>query len=248
MRNILLVLSAADTWTRAGGSKSECGVWAEEFVIMHRRFLETGNNTVLATPGGVRPTFDPHSLSAEATAMDVAELKDHLHTFANSLATPRALHALDREAFDLIAIPGGYGALEDLHQDRALGRILERAWARDTLIAAVSHGPAALLSARDDGQRSLFAGRRMTAFSDEEAGELGAVHHGPWLLASRLREHGVLYERGPKWKPYVVRDRNLFTGQNPASTHALVDAVAAALIATAPHTDSINGYAGHPSS
>jgi len=171
-----------------------------------------------------------------------------LHTFAELLATPQALHALDPEAFDLIAIPGGYGALVDLHQDRALGHILERARARDTLIATVSHGAAALLSARDGEKRWPFAGRRMTAFSDEEAGELGAAHHGPWLLASRLREHGVLYERGPKWKPYVVRDRNLFTGQNPASTHALVDAVAAALIATAPHTDSINGYAGRPSS
>jgi len=248
VRNILLVLSAAHTWTRPDGSKSECGVWAEEFVVMHRRFLETGHNIVLATPGGVRPTFDPHSLSGEATAMDVAELTRHLRTFGDLLASPYALDALDPAAFDLIAIPGGYGALEDLHQDRALGRILERARARDSLIAAVSQGAAALLSARDEGNCWPFAGRRMTAFSDEEATELGAADRGPWLLASRLREHGALYERGPKWKPFVVRDCNLFTGQNPASTHALVDAVAAALLASAPHTDSINGYARRPSS
>jgi hypothetical protein len=33
MSKILIVLSAADTWTRADGSKYQSGVWAEEFVV-----------------------------------------------------------------------------------------------------------------------------------------------------------------------------------------------------------------------
>jgi hypothetical protein len=39
MSRILIVLSAASVWTRADGSKYDSGVWAEEFVVMHDRFV-----------------------------------------------------------------------------------------------------------------------------------------------------------------------------------------------------------------
>ncbi len=56
--NILIVLSAADTWTRADGSSYESGVWAEEFVVMDEAFVAAGCAVDIATPGGVRPTID----------------------------------------------------------------------------------------------------------------------------------------------------------------------------------------------
>lgn len=53
MTNILIVLSAANTWTRADGSKYESGVWAEEFVVMDEKFIAEGCTVDIATPGGV---------------------------------------------------------------------------------------------------------------------------------------------------------------------------------------------------
>ncbi|WP_241756805.1 MULTISPECIES: hypothetical protein [Streptomyces] len=32
---------------------------------------------------------------------------------------------------------------------------------------------------------------------------------------------GVNFSRGPIWEPYMVEDRNLVTGQNPASAAVL---------------------------
>ena len=38
-----------------------------------------------------------------------------------------------------------------------------------------------------------------------------------WLLEDALVELGVKFTRGEAWKPYTVVDRNLRTGQNPAT-------------------------------
>jgi hypothetical protein len=55
MPNILIILSAADTWTRADGSPYESGVWAEEFVVMDEKLIGAGFDVDIATPGGVAP-------------------------------------------------------------------------------------------------------------------------------------------------------------------------------------------------
>jgi putative intracellular protease/amidase len=233
VRDILLVLSAGSA-----------GVCAEEFVILHRGFLAAGHRVVLATPAGLPARFDPSSLNAEAAEMDIADITEHLRAHAEVLASPLATGALASDAFDVIAIPGGYGPPEDLHEDSDLRRIIEQADARGAFIVAVCHGQAALLSAHDAEGHWLFAGRKMTAFSDEEELEFGVVRPGPRLIASRLRERGAIYQRGPKWNPFVVRDRNLFTGQNPASTFALVSAVLAALSESRPDEDPHTGSTG----
>lgn len=69
----------------------------------------------------------------------------------------------------------------------------------------------------------------MTAFSDEDEVELGTADNAPWLLADTLRKSGARYEKGPSWSAYVVRDGNLLSGQNPASSAPLAEAVLAAL-------------------
>jgi len=42
-------------------------------------------------------------------------------------------------------------------------------------------------------------------------------------VESELIEMGVDFTKGEMWKPYTVVDRNLFTGQNPASAAALAE-------------------------
>lgn len=110
-----------------------------------------------------------------------------------------------------------------------MGRILVEADRAGRIIATVCHGQAALLAAKDDKGKWLFAGRRMTSFSDEEEVELGTADNAPWLLANTLRKSGAAYEKGPNWGAYVVTDGNLLSGQNPASSEPLADAVLKAL-------------------
>ncbi|MAW99718.1 MAG: type 1 glutamine amidotransferase domain-containing protein [Sphingomonas sp.] len=230
MSKILIVLSAADTSTRADGSKYQSGVWAEEFVVMDEKFIAAGREVDIATPGGVAPTIDPHSMNPEVVGQEnVDHYRRYLDAIADRLAKPLMLADIVTADYDAIVIPGGHGPVEDLYKDAEMGRILVEADRAGQIIAPVCHGQAALLATRSESSDWLFAGRRMTAFSDEEEVELGTADNAPWLLAETLRGASAVYEKGPNWGPYVVTDRNLLSGQNPASSAPLAEAVRKAL-------------------
>ena len=180
MNKILIVLSAADTWTRADGSKYESGVWAEEFVVMDEAFVAKGCAVDIATPGGVPPTIDPHSMNLAVVGQEkVDHFRTYLHSVADRLAKPLSLVDIDAGRYDAIVIPGGHGPVEDLYKDLDIGRLLVEADRAGKIIAPVCHGQAALLAAKDEAGGWLFSGRAMTAFSDEEEAELGTADNAP---------------------------------------------------------------------
>ena len=44
----------------------------------------------------------------------------------------------------------------------------------------------------------------------------------PWYLEDKLMEIGVYYHKARiPFRPFIVQDRRLYTGQNPASSEAL---------------------------
>ncbi|MFF0736098.1 hypothetical protein ACFYVK_31355 [Streptomyces chartreusis] len=80
-----------------------------------------------------------------------------------------------------------------------------------------------ILATRIHG-RSPFTGYRITCFTNDEEEGVGLASRAPWLLETELREKvGVEFSRGEMWKPYMVEDRNLITGQNPASAAILAE-------------------------
>jgi putative intracellular protease/amidase len=230
MANILIVLSAANKWTRADGSTYDSGVWAEEFVVLDETLINAGFNVDIATPDGDIPTIDARSLNPKIIGQDHADhFRDYLSRNASRLETPLVLATVDAGEYDAIVIPGGHGPVEDLYKDPDMGRLLVEASRSSKVIASVCHGPAAFLAAKSESGEWPFAGRKMTSFSDEEEIEFGTAENAPWLLASSLRKLGARYEKGPNWGAFIVKDDNLLTGQNPASTGMLADAVVAAL-------------------
>lgn len=230
MSKILIVLSAADNWTRADGTKYPTGYWAEEFVVIHEKFIQAGHTVDLATPGGLKPTADPKSLDPAVAGAEAPRFAAYLDAISADLDAPCQLSAINVADYDAIVVPGGHGPVEDLYKDLDMGRLLYAADHADKIIGTVCHGQAALLSATHLDGKWLFAGRKLTAFSDEEEVDFGTADNAPWLLASRLREYGADYVRGPdNWAAFVVRDGNMISGQNPASSAPMADAVLDAL-------------------
>ncbi len=226
MTKILIVLSAADKWTRADGSIYESGVWAQEFVDLDQAFVDAGYQVDLASPGGVTPTMDKKSLDPKVVGDDVAEeMRRYLERNAARIEKPLVLSDIDTSDYDAVVVPGGHGPVEDLYKDPDMGRILVEADRESKIIAAVCHGPAALLAAQDEKGEWPFVGRRMTSLSDEEEIEFGTADNAPWLLADTLRKSGANFEQGPNWDVFIVKDGNLLTGQNPASSAKLAEAV-----------------------
>ncbi len=65
MAKILFVITASDHWTLADGTRQPAGFWAEEAIGPYQVFKEAGFEIAAATPGGVPPTADALSLTAD---------------------------------------------------------------------------------------------------------------------------------------------------------------------------------------
>jgi putative intracellular protease/amidase len=130
-------------------------------------------------------------------------------------------------AFDGVFIPGGHGSMADFPANPDMGRVLRLALGAGKPIAALCHGPAALLSAPDVDGTWLFDGYRMTSFTDEEEDQTKAGKIGmPWYVEAALKNRGALFDDGDAaWVSHVVVDRNLITGQNPGSAEAIAGAL-----------------------
>ncbi|MBE1484841.1 type 1 glutamine amidotransferase domain-containing protein [Plantactinospora soyae] len=229
MSSILMILTAARTWSQKDGSQRPTGFWAEEFVVPHRILTEAGVDVTIATPGGLTPVADEGSLAPSANGDDaekVAELRAYLTRTQDLLTSPVRLEDVDPGRFDGVFIPGGHGPMQDLAVNPDVARVLAALLPDPAkVVASLCHGPASFFSAGNPDGSWLFKGRRLTAFTDEEETQVGLAANAPWLLEERLRTAGAQFESGPAWSSYVVVDGNLVTGQNPGSGEAAAEAV-----------------------
>ena len=58
---------------------------------------------------------------------------------------------------------------------------------------------------------------------------MGLTDVVPFLVETTLSEQGGLFEKGDDWASHVVADGLLITGQNPASSEGVADALLALL-------------------
>ncbi|MFE9656356.1 type 1 glutamine amidotransferase domain-containing protein [Micromonospora sp. NPDC006431] len=227
MTKILMIVTGADRLTLADGTSHPTGFWAEELAASHKVFRDAGVKVDIATPGGIAPTVDAISLDSRGgvSDADAATFRDYLASISDDLTNPRAIADVDASAYDAIYIPGGHGPMADLATDTDLGRLLTDADGRGQVIAALCHGPAALLAARRPDGTFTFAGRRLVVFTDEEERQGGLGDTTPWWVETTLRERGATVETGTPWSNTVVVDDNLVTGQNPQSSVATAQRV-----------------------
>ncbi|MFJ8361775.1 type 1 glutamine amidotransferase domain-containing protein [Streptomyces sp. NPDC093984] len=231
MPKILMIISGANSLTLADGSSHPTGYWAEEVAASHEALTGAGAEVVIATPGGVQPTVDVLSLDERGgvSAPDAQRFRTYLEGIRDQLDHPLSLGQARLDDYDALYIPGGHAPMVDLVSDSDLGRLLNEADAQGTLVAALCHGVAGLLSATKQDGSFAFAGRALTSFTDEEERQGGLGDNTPYFLESRLRERGAVVENGAPWSDTVVTDGNLVTGQNPQSSTSTAQAVLKAL-------------------
>lgn len=231
MPSVLFVLTGADHWTLNDGTTHPTGFWAEELATPHRVFSQEGFDIAFATPGGVAPTVDPASLTAEYNGgQDQADaVASYLAAIDETLRIPARLEDTVPTSYDVVFYPGGHGPMEDLAVSEASGRLLTSALDSGTQVAVLCHAPAALLPARREDGSWPFAYYRMTGFSNAEETQGGLADKAPWLLEDRLVELGAEYVAAEPWSAHTVHDRTLHTGQNPGSSEQLAREIVAAL-------------------
>ncbi|MFB7861407.1 MULTISPECIES: type 1 glutamine amidotransferase domain-containing protein [unclassified Streptomyces] len=222
MSKILFVMTGTDHWTLADGTEHPTGFWAEEAAAPYEAFTAAGHEVVVATPGGVVPTVDQGSLAPEVNGgQDGADRIAAILDSFTELKNPIRLEDVRLDDYAAVLYPGGHGPMEDLAVDATSGRLLVDALASGRPLAVVCHAPAALLAAVAEDGTNAFAGYRVAAFTNAEETQAGFADKARWLLETRLVEAGIDVRAGEPWAPNVVVDRNLITGQNPASSAPL---------------------------
>jgi putative intracellular protease/amidase len=122
-----------------------------------------------------------------------------------------------KDEYDAYFVVGGHGAMWDLPRSKDLQRLLARADRNGKVIAAVCHGPAALVNVIGQGGKPLLSGRRVTGFSNSEERAVKLDKVVPFALQSKMEAAGGRYQARPDFQAFAVRDGRLVTGQNPAS-------------------------------
>ncbi len=206
---ILVLVTGADKM--ADGKPT--GLWLEEFAIPYKVFLDAGYKIEVFTPKGGAAPIDPRSNPEPDKAIAWEEA-------SRRLRETKPLAGVTAGDFSAVFIPGGHGVMFDLAENSVAAKLIQEFDSQGKPVAAVCHGPAALVKVlRKDGA-PLVKGRRLAAFTDAEERAVELDKDMPFLLESRLRELGAKVETRDNFTVQAVRDGNLITGQNPASSEA----------------------------
>lgn len=209
-KHILMIVTSAATMAP---TDKKTGIWLSEFAEPYLAFENAGMDVTVASPKGGRAPVDARSLQDPSPVF--------LNTMKRLEDTKKLGAIQDVARYDAVFLPGGHGTMFDLPENEELDRILREMRKTGRVIAAVCHGPAGLVSARLENGDALVAGRRLTAFTNEEEREAKLDEYMPFLLESRLRELGACFVAGKNWEDHVEVDGVLITGQNPQSAQSV---------------------------
>ncbi len=141
----------------------------------------------------------------------------------------KKIDAVDIKHYEGIYLPGGHGAMWDFPESEELQKVVEEAWVRGEIVAAVCHGPAGLVNARDEEGEPIVKDRCVNCFTNAEEEEVKKEKIVPFLLESRLRELGGLFVSEQPFQGILVQEGTLIMGQNPKSSGLVANAILRAL-------------------
>jgi len=217
--NILFVLTSHD---KLGDTGKKTGFWVEEFANPYYTLLDKGANITIATPKGGAAPIDPSSDSPDASTEDTDRFNSDAEARAH-IANTKVLADINPDDFDAVFYPGGHGPLWDLANDKTSIALIEKFNSQDKPVAFVCHAPAALKGVKNTDGSPLVKGKKVTGFTNTEEEAVGLTDVVPFLVEDMLNENGGIYSKKEDWAAYAIKDGNLITGQNPASSELVAE-------------------------
>lgn len=145
--------------------------------------------------------------------------------FRSAIRTTQRLADVKPERYAAIFFAGGHGAMWDFPKSPAVNSVTRSIYEAGGVVAAVCHGPAALVNVTLSNGTHLVAGKNVAAFTDDEERAVELDKEVPFLLATTLVARGAHHHPAPNWTAKVVVDGRLITGQNPQSAAGVGEAL-----------------------
>lgn len=218
---------------------------------MKKVLIPVTNHATLGTTDEINGTYSPeltHALAvfnAQGIAYDIASIKggkapiygtdvedDAVNTaivssddFQNRINNTIPVSQIKIVDYDAIFYPGGFGLLSDLATNEEFAALSAAHYEDGGVIGAVCHGPAGLLPITLSNGEKLIANKSVTGFTREEEVDYGTITNIPFLLEESLTRNAGRYNKVQPWNSFIVEDDRVITGQNPASAHAVAQAL-----------------------
>lgn len=210
---ILMVISSYYDEKNISGSGYEFDEFAKAYLV----FKNNGVSIDIASPNGgkAKPAkFDPNKPFNQLVIND--------QYIMNKLNHANRLDDVKPKKYDAVFVVGGKGAMFDLPNNLALQNVIAQIYERKGSVAAVCHGPAALVNVKLKNGRYLVENKKVNAFTNHEEKTLSneLISKFDFLLQDQLIKRGALFENAALLLPHVVNDTRLITGQNQHSTGA----------------------------
>lgn len=206
--------------------KEKPGYEFDEFAKAYLVFKAHNVNVDVASPKGGAVEADQYDPNKDFNAQVLAD-----SAIMAKLNNTLAISSLDASDYKAVFVVGGKGAMFDLPKDVALQQIIVDVYERKGVVAAVCHGPAALVNVKLSNGEYLVSGKRINGFTNDEEQLFGKkwLPHFEFLLEDKLTGRGGVFQSSDIMLEHVAVDGRLVTGQNPASTVGVATAMLEAM-------------------
>lgn len=222
-RSVLIALTSHGD---LGDTGRRTGAYLPEMVHPWNVFRAAGFSVDLVSVSGGRPPTDGADPN-DPVQREFLEDPEMSRKLSETLS-PAEIRPAD---YDAIFFAGGHGTMWDFPENTKLADISRDIYEAGGVVAAVCHGPAALVNITLTNGRRLVDGKQVSAFTNDEEKAVGLSDVVPFLLQSRLEDNGAKHTGTANFQPWVVADGRLITGQNPASAVGVAQEVVNVLAA-----------------
>jgi putative intracellular protease/amidase len=248
--NVLVVLSDSDRLDLKEGKVFETGFYLNELMQPVKALLDAGHEITFATPKGTAPSLDKTSIDRMYFGGDEAAMKASKAQLAelgllsrdrSPVVSLARVEQIGYDHFDAVYVPGGHAPMQDLLISPELGRLLTYFHEKGKPTALACHGPIALISTLPDAKsftaqleaagtaqpdgKWIYAGYRLTVISNQEEEMAKGLLNGGQMKfypQTALEQAGAQFSQAKApFAAHIVTDRELITGQNPASAPAV---------------------------
>lgn len=220
------VLFVLTSHKELGAGHDDSGFYLPELThplhVLEEAGLSAGFASIL---GGLPPVYGIDlEDAANAHYWNNTDFQEKLH---NTLK----LEDVKSSDYSAIMYVGGHGTMWDFPDSPAVLAITREMYEKGQIVAAVCHGPSALVNVKLSNGKYLVEGKKVAAFTDSEERAVGLADTVPFLLETTLKARGAQHLPADDWQNNVITDGNLITGQNPQSATGVGEAIRQSLLA-----------------
>lgn len=219
-QKILMVVSSH---SELGNTGKKTGYWLAELSHPLMVLLNKGYQVDIASPLGGNAPIDPRSMKLDDP---INKKLMTTPTLVYQIQHTIPLKDVNPANYSAIFFAGGHGPMWDLTNNATAANLINSIYAKGGVVAAVCHGPAALVNVKLANNQYLIANKHLTAFSNAEEQAVGLTQVMPYSLQDELKQHGAIYSAAAPMTPHLVVDGRLITGQNPESATDVGNAIA----------------------